>query len=587
MKKITCIITLIVLTTQLFAQNNYLPAGINLSQAGAWKLVFAEEFNGNSIDQTKWVTFQNHCWDTRSKECLNKRASYEPNSTKLYPSIYMDDNVVVSGGTCKLVLKKENTPISYEGKSFSFSGGMIAIPYFDDERASTFKRGRFVARIKMCGTHHAHSTFWVYGTGNWDPINLENREREIDIAEYYGNTPKRMTYSIHNQPAPIQQTDFTRERNVGINWSKEWHDYMVDWDINFITYYIDNTPIGKFPRLKDMSSGSSYFGTTTTAGNYIIDRGFHDVDESGYIIISLGLDNPKSGQPKMYVDAASTEIDYVRVYQRDECTDEYNITNSYLFPFERLSAKSITLGTQGNINSWYNIVPDFSVGKWPKLEGGLYQAEVITMLPNFESKAIVNHNNHTPAFVYEARGCAPQMSEFPNEPGQEIDTIPTVDTSQNDPCDNIDSVYVRNYLDSLLIIGDTLEFNNTLDDLDSLGCSMFRSLYTTYMYKKIDDQGIKSRNGSLQGYGQNSKAVLNKLSITPNPTTGQLNITMPAQGDYEIKITNMLGVVVYQGKLKDEQQKQIQLENNLPSGNYTVQITGKEVNHIEKITLTR
>jgi|GEM_PF-5836689 len=85
----------------------------------------------------------------------------------------------------------------------------------------------------------------------------------------------------------------------------------------------------------------------------------------------------------------------------------------------------------------------------------------------------------------------------------------------------------------------------------------------------------------------NTSPFRTDITIHPNPTTGQLNITMPAQGDYEIKITNMLGVVVYQGKLKDERQKQIQLENNLPSGNYTVQITGKEVNHIEKITLTR
>ncbi len=84
---------------------------------------------------------------------------------------------------------------------------------------------------------------------------------------------------------------------------------------------------------------------------------------------------------------------------------------------------------------------------------------------------------------------------------------------------------------------------------------------------------------------RNVQLLLTK--IHPNPTTGQLNITMPAPGDYDVKITNMLGVVVYQGKLKDEQQKQVQLDANLPSGNYTVQITGKEVNHIEKITLTR
>ncbi|MBN8671847.1 MAG: T9SS type A sorting domain-containing protein [Chitinophagales bacterium] len=105
----------------------------------------------------------------------------------------------------------------------------------------------------------------------------------------------------------------------------------------------------------------------------------------------------------------------------------------------------------------------------------------------------------------------------------------------------------------------------------------------------IEENNLSKNNATeSELYFSKKNSILNsKISIHPNPTTGQLNITMPAQGDYDVKITNMLGVVVYQGKLKDEQQKQIELESSLPSGNYTVQITGKEVNHIEKIILTR
>lgn len=165
--------------------------------------------------------------------------------------------------------------------------------------------------------------------------------------------------------------------------------------------------------------------------------------------------------------------------------------------------------------------------------------------------------------------------------------VPRVYDSTYTP-DTEDSLDI--YLDS--IYADSLK-NVILTSGDSTLIGWYYSMFDTTDTNnyRISGSNINSMYEAMQKSQQLKKkssiSNLSNITIHPNPTTGQLNITMPAPGDYDVKITNMLGVVVYQGKLKDEQHKQIQLENNLPSGNYTVQITGKEVNHIEKITLTR
>lgn len=77
------------------------------------------------------------------------------------------------------------------------------------------------------------------------------------------------------------------------------------------------------------------------------------------------------------------------------------------------------------------------------------------------------------------------------------------------------------------------------------------------------------------------------VHIYPNPTTGTFNIEMPQRGNYTIQVMNMLGSTVYEGKLTDEQKKSIQLDSQLPPGNYTLHISGEGLRHVERITLTK
>src|SRR5690606_17820294 len=77
------------------------------------------------------------------------------------------------------------------------------------------------------------------------------------------------------------------------------------------------------------------------------------------------------------------------------------------------------------------------------------------------------------------------------------------------------------------------------------------------------------------------------ITIYPNPTTGSFNIEMPQKGNYHIQVMNMLGLVVYEGDMKDQQKTSIQLDNNLPPGNYTIHISGDALRHVNRITLMK
>jgi hypothetical protein len=77
------------------------------------------------------------------------------------------------------------------------------------------------------------------------------------------------------------------------------------------------------------------------------------------------------------------------------------------------------------------------------------------------------------------------------------------------------------------------------------------------------------------------------IKIHPNPTTGSFTIQLPVAEDCEVRITNIMGATVYQSSMKGEQKKQIQLDGGLPAGNYTLQLRGKTINHIEKLVLTK
>lgn len=77
------------------------------------------------------------------------------------------------------------------------------------------------------------------------------------------------------------------------------------------------------------------------------------------------------------------------------------------------------------------------------------------------------------------------------------------------------------------------------------------------------------------------------IGIHPNPTTGSFNVTMQQAGNYNIRVMNMMGAIVYETQLNGEQQKSIQLNQSLPAGTYTIQVSGEGQMHVEKLILIK
>lgn len=148
-------------------------------------------------------------------------------------------------------------------------------------------------------------------------------------------------------------------------------------------------------------------------------------------------------------------------------------------------------------------------------------------------------------------------------------------------------------LENNIIIAPTTG-NHFLANIDKTSCSYFpNNLDNGSASKgfasddlKIDTAILNATERAMQELNNVQNTAFN-FDVYPNPTTGSFTIQLPIAEDCEVRITNIMGATVYQSSMKGEQKKQIQLDGGLPAGNYTLQLRGKTINHIEKLVLTK
>jgi beta-glucanase (GH16 family) len=243
------------------------------TNAQCWNLVWADEFNGSSLDGSKW-SYQTGAGGWGNNELQN----------------YTDriDNTQVSGGTLKIIAKQEN-----------FNGSNYTSARIRTINKGDFRYGRIEMYAKLPQTQSLWPAFWMMPTdnvyGTWP------NSGELDIMELLGHQPATTYGTIHTSPTGGGSGSNYSSSNYTLpsgTFASGFHTHAVEWEPTAIRWYVDNT----------------LYATKTPA-----DLSPWRFTELFHIILNIAVGGNWPGPPNgTTVFPQTMEVDYVRVYQRNE-----------------------------------------------------------------------------------------------------------------------------------------------------------------------------------------------------------------------------------------------------------------------------
>lgn len=244
------------------------------AQTGDWKLTWQDEFDGPSLDLSKWS------YVTGGNGFGNQELEY-----------YTDrpQNLSVEDGVLVIQALKEDYRDA-KGVQRGFTSARI------QTRGKFAQRyGKFEARIKVPFGQGMWPAFWMMGDGNarW-PSN-----GEIDIMENIGREPSTVHGTLHGP-------GYSGAQGIGAPFSlpgderfaADFHLFAVEWEPDAVRWYADGkqyhsvTPASLPPRTK-----------------WVYDKPF-------YLLLNLAVGGSWPGNPDQTSEFPQKMlVDYVRVYQ--------------------------------------------------------------------------------------------------------------------------------------------------------------------------------------------------------------------------------------------------------------------------------
>ncbi|MFT3739245.1 MAG: RICIN domain-containing protein [Breznakibacter sp.] len=251
---------------------------------GGWTLVFEDNFDGTSLDLSKW------------------NYHYRWGRTHNHQGYSQEANVVVSDGTLKLVCTPtaNNAALAWPKASqggtmpANFNTGVI-------NSKGNFTYGYYEIRVKMPLQKGVWPAFWMAAdNGAWPP--------EIDIFEYpwllsSSSAPTQGYMNVHWGAAWDNKT--ASGGWYGSNINSDFHTFAVNWTPTRIEYFVDGVCV-------------TSKNTTTLVNSNLYFRDYYSQFKDLYMILNFGMGGDWPGIIWDNADYAETrtEVDYVRVWQR-------------------------------------------------------------------------------------------------------------------------------------------------------------------------------------------------------------------------------------------------------------------------------
>lgn len=248
-----------------------------------WELDWQDEFNGPTIDTSKWTVM-----DT-SVVYNNELEYYSPNNV----SLVKEDQ--------KSVLQIEAKKEAYGGQDYT-SGKLIT------KEKGDWTYGKVVVRAKLPVKQGMWPAIWMLPTdeahyGGWPASG------EIDIMELIGGEQgkNRVYGTLHFDS---KQPDGTHGHDQNMytlaeaqSFADDYHDFQVEWLPGVIRFYVDGQLYHEVSDWRTKEPGQPEYYTYPAP----FDRPF-------YLILNLAVGGDWPGVPSSDLVSDTMKVDFVRVY---------------------------------------------------------------------------------------------------------------------------------------------------------------------------------------------------------------------------------------------------------------------------------
>ena len=239
-----------------------------------YTLAWSDEFNGPSLDLTKW--------SHQNGDGCPSLCGWGNNELETYTD--RPENLFFQEGKLVIEARKEN----FNGRTYTSSKILTS-------GKKTFRFGRIDIRAQLPRGKGIWPAFWLLPQdnvfGGWP------RSGEIDLMEMVGHEPSKVYGTLHFGPGP-GSTQISRGYTLGSGtFNDAFHVFSVEWQQDQLKFYVDNQLYSTVNR-SDLGSATYPF------------------NESFYLIFNLAVGGNWPGNPNATTSFPQWLIvDYVRVFQ--------------------------------------------------------------------------------------------------------------------------------------------------------------------------------------------------------------------------------------------------------------------------------
>lgn len=265
------------------ASGNPAPSG----PTGDWHLIFSDEFNGTTLDLSKWIM----CNSSFASSCN----PYNNEQEKYNVALTNNANVQVNSGQLHLIATKDANGQIWSGM---VATGPNKFNYAQpDYKSFQFTYGYYEGKVKFPKGNGFWPSMWMLP--DQDTYGPWPDSGEYDVIEIAGNDPAKGYFTAHWGPVGSGECGHpcTPQEAPIADASADYHTYGFDWAEDGLTWYVDGKQMGD--KITDPAA--------------IRNTPF-------YIIANFSVGGswpPLNGGPdSSTVFPASMAIDYLRVWQK-------------------------------------------------------------------------------------------------------------------------------------------------------------------------------------------------------------------------------------------------------------------------------